>query len=170
MSVDSIIVSQVLMYASTLYFLFPRTGTFFAFRWFTRPSHIFFAKQIMKLICKNVGEQGDHLFILLNLSVLTIWDVYLKFPNHQGCTNDFAGYANCVLKVSISKKKELAYLDYKLESTSNISIAANHNHNINITDPHVKEGTASYLPNRTCAKFFCLHNMHPERINHISPA
>jgi hypothetical protein len=66
--------------------------------------------------------------------------------------------------------ESVAYLDNKFESTSNISIAANNNHNVNITDPHIKEGAASYLANRTRAKFFCLHDMHSECINHISPA
>jgi hypothetical protein len=66
--------------------------------------------------------------------------------------------------------ERVAYLDNKFESTCNISIAANYDHNVNITDPHIKEGAASYLTNRACAKFFCLHDMHSERINHISPA
>lgn len=64
---------------------------------------------------------------------------------------------------------EVNYLDNKLESTSYICIAADNNHNVDIADSHIKERAATNLSHRTCTKFFGLHYMHPESINHISP-
>ena len=61
-----------------------------------------------------------------------------------------------------------AYLNNHLESTSNIGIAANNNHNVHIANSHVKERAISNLPNWTSTKFFSLHNMHSECIHHIA--
>jgi hypothetical protein len=64
---------------------------------------------------------------------------------------------------------EADYLNNKLESTSYICIAADNNHNVDIADSHIKERATTNLPHRTCTKFFGLHYMHPESIDHISP-
>lgn len=68
------------------------------------------------------------------------------------------------------KQNEKAdYLNNKLESTSYICIAADNDHNVDIADSHIKERATTNLSHRTCTKFFCLHYMDSESINHIPP-
>jgi hypothetical protein len=58
------------------------------------------------------------------------------------------------------------YCKHKLESTSYICIASDNNHNVDIADSHIKEKATTNLPHRTRTKFFGLHYMHLESINH----
>lgn len=62
----------------------------------------------------------------------------------------------------------MIYLNHKLKGTSDICVAAHNNHDVNIANSHVKERATPNLPNRTSAKFLCLHYMYSESINHVA--
>lgn len=68
-----------------------------------------------------------------------IWISFIKFQQE----------AKLFWEMHVKQKKNLkVYLNNEFESTSNISIATNNNHDVDIADSHIHEGAATNLTHR----------------------
>lgn len=131
--------------------------------WITRNQRLKSEIQIKVLISK-LPE-----FLYITYSALSIY-----FSNHKKVLWE-TKVQNKAPKASLLQQayvgnlvKHWRYLNNKLECTRHIGIAADNNHNVDITNSHVKERAAPNLSYRTRAKLLCLHNMHSESIHHVS--